>query len=128
MNTKITEAELKAIRERCDLATSGPWKQDDKDWAMIHPPYDICGEDHAPITGFDSVDRKPDATFIAHSRTDIPALLDEVERLRAALRFYADESSFTIPAGSGSVVDYIDAKCPLQIDGGKKAREALGEK
>jgi hypothetical protein len=36
-----------------------------------------------------------DTRFIAHARQDIPALLDEVERLREALRYYADPKAWT---------------------------------
>jgi hypothetical protein len=84
MNTE----ELQAIRSRCDAATPGPWiakaYNPYRDRAVIHQTPEsqkinplrwqracICREVRAH-----------DADFIEHARTDIPALLAEVERLR----------------------------------------------
>lgn len=55
----LSQSELDAIRSRAEAASPPPWP------------------DHCPDL------RQPDATFIAHARTDVPALLDEVERLQA---------------------------------------------
>lgn len=87
----ITPTELKAIRERCEKATQGPWE------AHIQTgPYrtrNYAGKVKAPVPiGEHSSFRvhlnllyEGDVHFIAHARTDIPRLLDEVERLRKAL-------------------------------------------
>ena len=75
--------DLDAIKARCEAATQGPWK-------VAEPGYRVARDDG---TGFlvastfmatDSRDL-PDATFIAHARTDVPALVAEVDRLRAEL-------------------------------------------
>ena len=67
----MTEQELEAIRQRAEKATPGPWsmKQEGADFYMA----DSQGR-YLDIT-------LADAIFAAHSRQDIPALLDEVERL-----------------------------------------------
>ena len=44
----------------------------------------VKGREHHS-TWYQTIDH-PDAQFIAHARTDVPALIAEVERLRAALR------------------------------------------
>ena len=69
----------KAIRERCEKATEGPWD---------------CQDSHYGLTLFpgDSLDCLPseaDKEFISHSRTDIPALLDWVERANTFLAINA---------------------------------------
>jgi hypothetical protein len=82
--------DTQAIRERCDAATPGPWKKgrytmsgrvqiDQSETAQKVNPLKwqratICREL-----------RETDADFIEHARADIPALLAEVERLRAEL-------------------------------------------
>lgn len=78
------------IKERCEKATPGPWfVQDDKPpndaW---YPGITIGSEGHGTrvadvcaLSGF----READAALIAAARTDLPALVEEVERLREAL-------------------------------------------
>lgn len=77
--------DLDAIRERADAATKGPW----------HVEY--CGErgypqrvcNDAAVTVADTHwgggGLAPDAEFIAHAREDVPALLAEIQQLRAEL-------------------------------------------
>jgi hypothetical protein len=82
--------DLKAIRERAEKATPGPWRaecrsvgneENDPAW----PPDDFLQfELHgpAPVMGRgDFVGR--DADFIAHARSDIPDLLEHIEGLEA---------------------------------------------
>ena len=99
----MTEAELDAIEARCRAATEGPWNVTpyDAEYASgnIERMWDIDGsypEDDKPwqrsvarVWGDNAVwlrDRESDggnAAFIAHARTDVPALVAEVRRLRA---------------------------------------------
>ena len=73
--------DTKAIRARADGSTVGPWRVQTA--ACEH------GDDeHSAIKGggalvTDCVANENDAAFIAHARADIPALCDEVERLRS---------------------------------------------
>lgn len=81
--------DLDAIRERADAATEGPWRPGttgvrggDHWFVAAH------GEAIAHIAsndGCNEAQREPDATFICHARTDVPALLAEVQRLRDEL-------------------------------------------
>ncbi len=81
--------DLKAIRDRADKATEGPWFVGVSSSDGMAPPYFSIGnfeaDDHyedtiAQIWGGNH-DYELNAAFIAHARTDIPALLDEIDRL-----------------------------------------------
>lgn len=78
--------DLDAIKVRCEAATPGPWFVD-RGGEFDDPYYSIpavCRDkygDNSLMVGSD----KATAEFIAHARTDVPALVDEVERLRAGL-------------------------------------------
>jgi hypothetical protein len=63
--------DLEAIRLRCEAATPGPWRA-------------VAGYVYRGDTSF-RASMAADAQFAAAARTDIPALITEVERLRAAL-------------------------------------------
>src|SRR6185312_6774960 len=77
-----TDKRLEEIRQRAEKATKGPWEWVGRDGdhhdlmspeGMIHSDGSACGEYSADIEVFG-----PDATFIAHSREDIPYLLSEL--------------------------------------------------
>jgi len=92
----MTDEELKAIRERCEAATPGPWLP------SIHGFQILTGDSWNTIcvfwersssgAKFHHLPRWEDGRaasregancdFIAHAITDVPALLAEVERLR----------------------------------------------
>lgn len=94
----MTNAELDAIRKRAEAATAGPWHGNtalrmifakrqsgdpegaDGDRPIASIP--LALDNTRGILG----NRDADAAFIAHSREDIPALLDELQRLRDGLR------------------------------------------
>lgn len=66
------DAKLAEIKARCEAATPGPWYADG--WAL-------WDDDHGEFVELHDTD--PDAQFIAHARSDIPALLAEAERLQS---------------------------------------------
>jgi hypothetical protein len=72
--TTMTDEQLAEIRARCEAATGGPWEVGHK--CEIYTRHYQVG----PIGDFWE---PADARFTAHAREDIPALLAEVERLRA---------------------------------------------
>lgn len=75
----MTPDELRAIRERAEAATPGEWKG--LDVSLFYQEGWLA---NGPIAmSYEAA--KSDAAFIAHARTDVPALLDEVERLHAIL-------------------------------------------
>jgi hypothetical protein len=83
---------LEEIKARCEAATGGPW--------IIHPQRGCAEGDLGiftrPETGYGlgviwgslaeyEDNAENNAEFIAHAREDVPALVDEVERLRSQL-------------------------------------------
>jgi hypothetical protein len=74
----VTEDDLQAIEARANAAMPGPWhlaitRDDDPDRANIEAgPIDVADDA-----------QNDDAVFIASARTDVPALVAEVRRLRA---------------------------------------------
>ena len=90
---------FKEIKARADAASEYPWRVNTKenignDW-LLGCVFDagtarddfnyIITTDHIRCSHMSGADAKDDATFIAHARADVPWLLKEVERLRAAL-------------------------------------------
>lgn len=79
MTDNTEPLDLDAVEARATSATEGPWKAADCDvWTeaehifggTIHSAYDLY-----PRSGYD---RAADAVFIAHARTDVPALVAAV--------------------------------------------------
>lgn len=91
----MTLEELAAIRVRVDKATPGPWYRVGPPWnsylpfvvagdADPHVGRFVCDLDPEPADEPDEPGNEhADAEFIAHSRADVPALIAEIERLRA---------------------------------------------
>jgi hypothetical protein len=82
----ISDEELAAIKERTEQATPGPWTNHEEE---------VVGQEVVDPAGRTLVDvrgdhEEADAEFIAHAREDVPALLAEIERLRALLHEVAD--------------------------------------
>jgi hypothetical protein len=91
--------DLPAIRARAEAATPGPWQEvlcpksafDGKDWIGVASE-DVVGKGglgvciNGRVGDGHEVQSVADAEFIAHARTDIPALLAEVDRLREQVK------------------------------------------
>ncbi len=81
----MTKAQLAEIRARAKAATSGPWViGEGGDWIA----FPGSGRDLVEMCSnrLDDYEIDPkNATFIAHSRKDIPALLDYIEELETKL-------------------------------------------
>lgn len=71
--------EIAAIRERADKATPGPWVAADDDETTLA----IDAPNVGLFAWLDAEKHYEDAEFIAHARSDVPALLDEIDRLTA---------------------------------------------
>lgn len=101
---------LDEIKKRAEAATPGPWAAHERahknEWAL-----------RGPATSARTLVRE-DATFIAHARQDVPALVAEVERLREALRPFAQLGALldgglaalgTVPTvGRGDLAVHLD--------------------
>jgi hypothetical protein len=100
----MTDEKLQAIKARAEAATPGPWEtREDSDFYQggryigTGPYHYTTGSEKPgrPSTHPEDCYFKTDVcrvqsgeadeTFIAHARTDVPALLAEVERLKAEL-------------------------------------------
>lgn len=83
--------QLTEIQARCNAATPGPWMAGAlnpyRDRAVIYQTSEAqkVNRFHWQVRAVCREVRACDADFIEHARVDIPALLAEVERLRAAL-------------------------------------------
>ena len=74
--------EINDIKERCEKATPGPWKSyiEGRDHTSGSSFIRTAGED-IELTGATTNDQD----FIAAARQDVPALIEEVYRLRRLL-------------------------------------------
>lgn len=77
----MTDEQLAEIEARANAATPGPWVQSQRDTWMVYR--DGGGTPEVDVGG--GYDTKENANFIAHARSDVPALVAEVRRLRVAL-------------------------------------------
>jgi hypothetical protein len=87
---KLTQEQLEAIRQRAENATPGPWEwSGDKfgDIVVYSPERRGFHNNGGEIAQLD-FGSQSDATFIAHARTDIPALLEHIAELEAELGKY----------------------------------------
>ena len=83
MNTTepMPQEQLDAIQRRVESATEGPWSH----WSGFDQR-DNCiksDSDEGMYTVAEAISEAGDAKFVARAREDVPALLAEVERLRA---------------------------------------------
>jgi hypothetical protein len=108
----MTPDRLKELRALCDAAQPGPWRYSgDKDGRIDTGPPDITDwEDGYVIYG---VDRDEDARFIVAARTALPEALDEIERLREALRVAMLRWFHEAPCGVYDPDEYEDVEAML---------------
>ena len=77
MAERLSDDELRAMEERAERATPGPWGVDGNDCAVETPADGADGN-----VCLVRPRRAANADFIAHARTDLPRLLAEVRALR----------------------------------------------
>ena len=84
----MTRPDLDAIRARCDAATPGPWTYDETGYVDIGVP-----RSRSIAIGIEvDATAKSDGDFIAHARTDIPALLAYIEELEGRTTYTVGET------------------------------------
>ena len=78
----MKDTEIKQIQERCERATKGPWISfvEGRDHTSGCSFIRTAGDD-IELTGASADDQD----FIAHARQDVPALIEEICRLRKIL-------------------------------------------
>jgi hypothetical protein len=84
---KLTQEQLEAVRQRAENATPGPWETCEISKLSHAKWFGVLGggsDDSLIDIGVDTLN-EADATFIAHARTDIPALLEHIAELEAEL-------------------------------------------
>lgn len=136
----LTPERLAEIRERATAATEGPWGSHDFGYAGEEEPSSIVvhtGEfDHSDLLTYDTEtavawmprwerQESDNATFIAYARTDVPALLAEVDRLREGVervRGHVHESWLT-QGDVGLIEDALDGCDALLNPTGGEADE-----
>ena len=138
--------DLDAIEARAKAATLGPWEMVDGPPMNVPSPasdqhfsgyvsscncatvYSRRTQD-APAVTAERVEihascHTADAAFIAHTRTDVPALVAEVKRLRAALERIRDETAADCAGDSRSCGDNADGSDPCSYCVAKAALES----
>lgn len=92
MGREMTDSELAAIEARAKRATEGPWTIKSV-WTDKHSGADeVSGANGQSVCLCDEHDggynpnTQRNVDFIAHARTDIPALIAEIRRLRADMQ------------------------------------------
>jgi len=135
----LTPNEVKAIRERVDRATPGPWYTVKKPWIPDNiGTYVVAGnpDPHIgkPVMDCIMIDEWPaeqeypdysqawdDLEFAAHARQDVPALCETCEELRGLVRRMLPAIEI-LATGKGIEFDQLQM---IQLAG--KGRAALGE-
>lgn len=81
----MTEQELAEIQERCAEASPGPWKPDAYDMGPDNYSLSVLDSKGLVILEVPSTSSLDESNllFVAHARTDVPALLAEIARLKA---------------------------------------------
>ena len=77
--------DVDTIEARANAATPGPWKERESIWCgsfAVEGPFGFDMNQTERRKPYILLDSPSDATFIAHAREDIPALVGEVRRLR----------------------------------------------
>jgi hypothetical protein len=121
--------DLEKLKELCEKASAGPWEYSEEDGLIESGIGGICWiQEHGSIhtvrrTGEHR--KHADGHFVVAARSAVPELIERVLKLEEALRWYADESNYTI--------DYADELLRFRVvcDDGSRAREAInaeGEK
>ena len=107
----ISDERLAAIEVRVSSATPGPWTATCRDmdqqsgrhsglgWEIEGPPEPILRGQFALAE---------DAQFIAHAREDIPALLAEVDRLRAYIVKAQEDFAIQVVANDRLAAEILD--------------------
>lgn len=109
MAPDATPLDLDAIQARCEAATPGPWQLDGPWWWNDRKCSGMVSAGGARDAVVISPHGQNDANerFIAAARTDVPALVVLVERLRRLMRMFHDPESCRYPQVECSVCEVM---------------------
>lgn len=119
MSTQREHDRRRAIHERAEAATTGPWHGP-------HDESDLCArfgdfgwtagspDGNGPAYDVDSEQGKADAEFIAHSRVDVPWLLDLVDGKDIALEVAGWELAAAQMERDGANVEVEKQRAAIQ--------------
>lgn len=118
--------QLAAIQARADAATEGPWHVDgEPDEAKYVVQFTSGRGVHVGTYITDLVEADEDAEFIAHARTDVPALLTLVREQQAALdelMYVANHKAADTKVGRwwaevirGPIINHLGAEAASQL-------------
>lgn len=128
----LTADEIKAIRDRCEAATPGPWNFEDERYSAkcvigIKPRDDRWIAHAQP-----EMNGEGNGNFIAHARTDLPRCLDEIERLRQEVTEWENEGE-RVRADYAALREALDTYAQFSDSGevalvsGRLARDVLSQ-
>ena len=106
--TPLTDAEIEAIEKRCAAATPGPWEHQKDGYGSVEILAPLDGKEVDPVNDrrrvFHEYTHKvpvyEDLDFIAHSRTGLPRLLDDLKAARVALEQIRNEADYAVKEDS----------------------------
>ena len=109
----ITQEQIEQIRKRHEAATPGPWRvPEGYSWRVAEGDTYICN-----MFGRQDLQDSENAEFIAHARTDIPLLLDEIDRLSTQIvsrsKFASDDNGRCWHSYYDECDDYNEVKAEL---------------
>jgi hypothetical protein len=85
--------QLDEIEARANAATEGPWEAAVYEYGMQDGRIRVTSPSDSGLYNLAEDVLPADAAFIAHARTDIPALLDTVREQQEEIRRYAAEDA-----------------------------------
>lgn len=104
----MTPAERAAARQRCEAATKGTWQRSSEESPSSSAIVAVDSEKTCDVTRYNDLEYR-DHNFIIHARTDLPAALDEIERLeKLAMRLCPAQLPVSDPE-----CPYAGGACPV---------------
>lgn len=108
----LSQSELEAIRGRAEAATNPPWSHWPQTSLSIRPRETVMaktGPGLGCLIGEEITE--PDATFIAHARTDVPALLAIIDEVRASLVKHFDDVDLDCEGKPNDLESVVSLAC-----------------